>query len=187
MTDRMGAAMDQRYDAKKAGRALWSRLRGVLSAGDRSADDGRAPSIVKILPASTAPARAAAVGAVQVVEHAGVSENAPERGILLCFPIHGEALLVKLADLLRKRIADRGPRPEPLLLMMSRCPGSRLSIDRTAYVEFDADRCAYHVAIEAAPDTKVTLETTDFDTVVKFVVQYVTERFSGPAALEVAS
>ena len=74
-----------------------------------------------------------------------------------------------------------------MLLRISRCPGSRLSIDRAAYVEYLPDRCMYCVAIEAQPDTKVTLETTDFDTVVQFVAQYVAERLSEPATLDVAS
>ena len=42
-------------------------------------------------------------------------------------------------------------------------------------------------AIEAQPDTRVTLETSDFDTVVQFVVQYVAERLSETVPLEVAS
>ena len=108
-------------------------------------------------------------------------------GMLLQFPVRGEALLVRLADLLRTRIEVRGPDADPLILLISRCPGSRLSIDRSAYVEFLADRCVYCVAIEAQPDTRVTMETTDFDTVVNFVVQYVSSRLSEKVLLEAAS
>ncbi|KRQ90426.1 hypothetical protein CQ10_22545 [Bradyrhizobium valentinum] len=114
-------------------------------------------------------------------------DHAAQSGVLLQFPVRGEALLVRLADLLRSRIADRGLERDPLFLLISRCPGSRLSIDRTAYVEFLADRCVYCVAIEAQPDTRVTVETTDFDTVVKLVVQYVAERLSEKVFLEAAS
>jgi len=107
--------------------------------------------------------------------------------MLLQFPVRGEALLVRLADLLRTRIEVRGSDADPLILLISRCPGSRLSIDRSAYVEFLADRCVYCVAIEAQPDTRVTMETTDFDTVVNFVVQYVSSRLSEKVLLEAAS
>lgn len=114
-------------------------------------------------------------------------DHGENSAVVLAFPLRGEALLVRLAELLRSRIADREPERNPMLLTMSRCPGSRLSIDRDAYVEFDASRSSYRLAIEAAPNTIVTLDTTDFDTVVKFVVQYVTERLSALATLEVAS
>ena len=107
--------------------------------------------------------------------------------VVLRFPIHGEALLVRLADLLRSRLADRGPEHDPLLLMMSRGPRSRLSIDRMAYVEFHNDRAEFRVAIEASPRTKVILETADFDAVVDFVGQYVAARLAELPALEVAS
>ena len=107
--------------------------------------------------------------------------------VVLRFPIHGEALLVRLADLLRSRLADRGPEHDPLLLMMSRGPRSRLSIDRMAYVEFHNDRAEFRVAIEASPRTKVILETADFDAVVDFVGQYIAARLAERPALEVAS
>jgi hypothetical protein len=108
-------------------------------------------------------------------------------GVVLRFPIHGEALLVRLADLLRSRLADRGPKHDPLLLMMSRGARSRLSIDRMAYVEFHNDRAEFRVAIEASPQTKVILETADFDAVVDFVGQYIAARLAERPALEVAS
>jgi hypothetical protein len=111
----------------------------------------------------------------------------PASGVLVPFPIHGEALLVKLADTLRNRDRDAHSGRDPLLLKMSRRPGLRLAIDHIAYVEFDTDRAAYHVVIEAASDTKVTLDTTDFDTLVRFVAQYVTERPSEPTTLEAVS
>lgn len=174
----MGIAMDMRDDAKMGIRALWSWLRGVPWSLGRDADERREPS---------AGATSHLPPAVAKSEPVAMLADAAESGVLLRFPVRGEALLVKLADLLRSRIANRGLDRDPLLLLISRCPGSRLSIDRTAYVEFLADRCVYYVAIEAQPDTRVTLETTDFDTVVKFVVQYVAERLSEPVTLEVAS
>ncbi len=118
-------------------------------------------------------------------------ERPAQGGVLLQFPLHGEALLVKLADTLRSRMAINparlGAEQDPLLLTISRCPGSRLSIDARANVEFDAGLSVYRMTIEAAPDTTVTLNTTDFDTLVNFVVPYIAERLSTPATLEVAS
>jgi hypothetical protein len=183
--------MDIRDDTKKAIRTLRSWLLNASWPIDQEANERRVPSAAAETRLPSAPTPGSAESeprvALQVVANAQVKQS----GILLQFPLRGEALLVKLADLLRKRIgnsaASRGPGRDPLLLTMSRCSGARLSIDRTAYVEFIANRSSYHVAIAAAPDTTVTLDTTDFDTLVKFVLQYVTERVSDPATLEVAS
>ena len=157
---------------------MWSWLCGAPWSVDRTAYERRTPS-VGVPPA----AESETLAVLPTVR----GSQAAQGGVLLPFPFRGEALLVKLADQLRSRIANRGLDGEPLLLLISRCPGSRLSIDRAAYVEYLADRSMYYVAIEAQPDTKVTLETTDFDTVVQFVVQYVAERLSEPVTLGVAS
>jgi hypothetical protein len=110
-----------------------------------------------------------------------------QTAVLLPFPIRGEALLVKLAELLRIRIANRMLRRDPLLLDISRQSHSRMSIDRAAYVEFHANRAIYHIVVETMPDTTIRVETTDFDTVVKFVVQYIDERLADALTLEAAS
>uniref|UniRef100_Q07KZ0 Uncharacterized protein n=1 Tax=Rhodopseudomonas palustris (strain BisA53) TaxID=316055 RepID=Q07KZ0_RHOP5 len=115
------------------------------------------------------------------------AETAASAGVLLQFPVRGEALLVRLAEALRRRIADRCPQQDPLWLTLLRCPGSLLVIDAAASVAFDADRSAFHVAIEVAPQTTITLDTTDFDMVVNFVAHYVAERLADPAVLEAAS
>jgi hypothetical protein len=106
---------------------------------------------------------------------------------LLPFPIRGEALLVKLAELLRARIASRSLEQDPFWLEISRCSHPRMSIDRSAYVEFQTGRATYHVVVETMPDTTIRVETSDFDTVVKFVLQYIDERIADALALEVAS
>ena len=54
-------------------------------------------------------------------------------------------------------------------------------------MEFDAGLASYRVVIEAAPDTIITAATTDFDIVVRFVAQYVTDRLSDAIILETAS
>jgi hypothetical protein len=107
---------------------------------------------------------------------------------LLPFPIHGEALLVRLAEQLRNNVANRVPEHDPLLLGVSRRrPCSCLTIDRSAYVDFDASSASYRVVIATAPDTTITAETTDFDIVVKFVAQYVGNRLSDGVIAETAS
>lgn len=123
-------------------------------------------------------------GGVSVV---GDDGKPPCVAVVLPFPIRGEALLVRLADLLRSRVANYSAGRHAFLLTMSRAPRSCLVIDRASYVEFHAGRSMYHVVVEAASETTVTLDTTDFDTLVQFVVQYINGRLSELRALEVAS
>jgi hypothetical protein len=110
-----------------------------------------------------------------------------EEAAVLQFPIRGEALLARLADLLRDRLPCGEASPDPFLLTLSRGPRPRLSIDRAAYVEFHAEWASFHLIIDAAPDARVTLETTDFDTVEKFVAQYLADRCRDRGQFEAAS
>lgn len=111
----------------------------------------------------------------------------PRVAVVLPFPIRGDALLVKLADLLRGRVAAHAAARDTFLLTLSRRPRSRLTIDHAAYLEFHADRATYHLVIDVVHDTRIAIETTDFDTVVKFVAQYVTDRLSDVVVMETAS
>jgi len=111
----------------------------------------------------------------------------PREAAVLRFPIRGEALLVKLADLLRARLATVALSSNPFLVTMSRAPRSRLLIDTVSSIEFDPGRSAFHVVLQASPETTLTLDTTDFDSLVQFVVEYVNGRISECRALEVAS
>jgi hypothetical protein len=177
----MGTAMDMRDAARNGIRRLRSWLHDASRTIGRYADEHQIHS------AETAAWPTAIKSEPRAVAPAARYDHASQSGVLLQFPVRGEALLVRLADLLRSRIADRTLECDPLFLLISRCPGSRLSIDRSAYVEFLADRSVYYVAIEAQPDTRVTIETADFDTVVRFVVQYVAQRLSEKIVLEAAS
>jgi hypothetical protein len=116
-----------------------------------------------------------------------VQADKSQTAVVLPFPIREEALLVKLAERLRARIASRTLQHDSLLLDISRHSHSRMMIDRTAYVEFHAQRATYHVVVETMPDTTIRVETTDFDTVVKFVAQYIDERLADVSMLEAAS
>jgi hypothetical protein len=169
---------------------LWSRLRGALLSADRGAEtecDHRDPLSVVTEPALVAEQSGEAGDDGEVIARPQEEGSTAPSGVLLPFPVHGEALLVKLAEVLRNRIADRALEWDPLLLQMSRCPQSRLSIDHRAYIEFDQDRCEYRAVIEASQETKVILETVDFDALVDFVLPYIAARLSRPAALEAAS
>jgi hypothetical protein len=188
----MGAVMDS--DMKSGVRMLWSWLRGASWPIHRATDDHRGFSSGVIAQQSsvrTATGHEPDAVLPAAVSQVGGLERPAQSGVILPFPLHGEALLVKLADTLRSRMAinptSRGTERDPLLLTMSRCPGSRLSIDARANVEFDAGLSVYRMTIEAAPDTTVTLNTSDFDTLVNFIVQYIAERLAAPATLEVAS
>ena len=159
----MGAVMDS--DMKSGARMLWSWLRGASWPIHRGSDDRRGFSTgVTAQPSSaqTTPEREPAAVLPNAVLQSAISqvvglERTAQGGVILQFPLHGEALLVKLAELLRNHTASRGPERDPLLMTMSRRAGSRLSIDRTAYVEFIANRSSYHVVIEAASDTTTGL------------------------------
>ncbi len=123
-----------------------------------------------------------------VAEATAACKAMTQGAVLLPFPIRGEALLVRLADLLRARIATAAPRPNsPFLLTMSRAPRLRLLIDPASYIEFDAGRAAFHVVLEVTPDTTIALDTANFDILVQFVVEYVNSRFTESKTMEAAS
>ncbi len=174
---------------RRGGGTLWRRLRGALAALGRDADDRRDPR--GGLNTATPPWLAGATSSAAPDEARAVlsqsDEQPPKSGVLLPFPIRGEALLVKLAGVLRNRVEEHGPDRDPLLLTISRRPRSRLSIDRAAYVEFDVESSEYRVAVEASPGMRVIVETADFDALVEFVAQYVATRIAERAALGVAS
>jgi hypothetical protein len=106
---------------------------------------------------------------------------------ILPFPCRGNARLISFAQELRIRFARCSPAHDPFLFLLSTRPITRLAIDRAASIEFRGDRSEYRVAIEASADTKVTVETGDFDTVADFVGQYIAARLSQPNKGEVAS
>lgn len=115
------------------------------------------------------------------------TDAAQHGSAVLPFPISGEAVLVRLAHVLRDRIGSAGSDGDRLLLTISRGPRCRLTIDDSAYVEFWHDKPSFHVAIEAAPDTTVSLTTDDFDIVVGCIAHYLVEKLAVQAILEVAS
>lgn len=116
-----------------------------------------------------------------------VQEKPRSSAALFSFPIRGEALLVKLADQLRDRVAGNSFRRDPFLLILSRRPHSRLTIDGAAYLDFDAAQAIFRLVIELVQDTRIVVESCDFDTIVKFIAQYVTDRLSGELTGESAS
>ena len=161
-------------------------LRSWLSGMMRSFDHGcGAADVMPAEPVSQVSIRAGAGADLPVLPVAPVGREEP-RGEVVAFPVHGEALLVKLADVLRRHVAGREPADNPLRLTISRCPWARLSIDATAYVDYLSEVETFHAAIEAGPDTKVILKTTDFDALASFVMQYVNDRLLDRASVEAA-
>lgn len=149
-------------------KTLRSWLSGVMQSFDHGCDAADRERAVPIPP-------------VSIPAGFGVGPSEPDLreqacGEVLPFPVHGEALLVKLADVLRRHVAGRQPADNPLRLTISRSSWARLSIDAQAYVDYLSEAGTFHAAIEAGPDTKVILKTTDFDALASFVTQYVNER-----------
>jgi hypothetical protein len=135
-------------------------------------------------PSSGRPQDATKTCAVTAADDRARSE---ESAVVLPFPIHGEALLVRLADLLRNRFFNLGPAHDPFLFALSRRPGSRLTIDCKSFVEFVPSRSEFRFEIVVPPNTNINLTTPDFDALVEFVVQYVAARLAETRSLEVAS
>jgi hypothetical protein len=113
--------------------------------------------------------------------------SAEQGAVLLPFPVHGEALMVRLAELLRERVADRNPVQEPFLLTMSPRRASRLAIDHRSSVEFVGSRSEFRFEVDVSPTTNIVIRTHDFDALVEFIVEYVSARLAEPPSLEAAS
>jgi hypothetical protein len=99
---------------------------------------------------------------------------------VLPFRDRGNARLASLAAELRLRFAHCSPIHDPFLFLLSRRPVPRLALDRTASIAFLGERAEYRIEIEASADTRVTVETGDFNTIVDFVDQYLTARLAEP-------
>jgi hypothetical protein len=121
-------------------------------------------------------------------EAASASQTSSEDTVLP-FPLQGEALLVTLAHVLRERFGGEGPDCDPSLFTISRGASCRLMIGRAAYVEFhkDKSKVPFRVAVEAEPDTIVSVQTSDFNTVIRIVVHYVRHELRGSTKFEAAS
>lgn len=159
-------------------------LRSWLSSVLRSLDHGLAAAQREVA-APVPPALLDPTIAPELSAMALRADGSTEpRGEVVAFPLHGEAVLVRLADVLRQRVAGRQPAHDPLWLTISRGPWTRLSIDRSAYVDYVSEAAVYRAAIEAAPDTKVILKTTNFEVLVSFVMQYIDDRLLDRTSVE---
>ncbi|MDB5716499.1 MAG: hypothetical protein JWO15_3896 [Sphingomonadales bacterium] len=150
-------------DTKRAVKTLWSWLRGA-AVGQPAAEPN---------PATQMPD--------------GATDTSARRGVVLAFPVRGEALLVKLAEVLRCKIAAFDRSCHGLLPMLDHDPDLRLWIGDDAHVVFDGRSSEYHLTIETPSGTRMIIQTVDFDALVTFVLQYVSERLADAALLEVAS
>lgn len=137
------------------------------------------------LPVGRVTAAAPASAALSAVQHGQGAKL--ESAQVLQFPIHGDALLVKLAEILKARIADAPKHADRFVLALTRAPRLRLTIDETAYIEFDVVRSAFNMVVDVEPGTQLTLDTEDFDTLARFVVQYARDKLAGPCEPEDAA
>jgi hypothetical protein len=153
-------------NTSRAFRTLWSWLRRMATHVPSRVDNEKTRTLE-----ATAPVKAKPLVA----------------GKLLPFPIRGEALLVKLAQQLRRRVDELAPTSSRLSLTLTHQPYLRLLIDGDSYVEFDTTSSQFELVMEAPGGTRLILQTLDFDAVVKFVLQYVSERLADDVRLEVAS
>jgi len=193
--------MTQQRESEGQGRGLWRGwLRNAFSRGAAiafraarvSAVSSSAPGsagsnsdVDPPLPRGQAELRTDTAEAGPGLDRAAATDK--PSAVLLPFPIRGEALLVRLADLLRRRVGDDRPRRDPFLFALSRWHGSRLTLDYQSYVEFVDARAEFRFAIDVAPNTSISITTADFDALVEFVVQYVSARLGEVPALEAAS
>jgi hypothetical protein len=168
-------------DRQQRGGLLRSWLRNALLFGIGSAAVTDAADVEQSL---LRPDDATGVQ-LDLVENEGCRSG--NGSVVLPFPIHGEALLVRLAELLRRHVGDFEPMHDPFLFAISRCPGSWLGIDSNASVEFVASRCEFRFEVDVVPNTSIVIRTGDFDSLVEFVVQYVSARLAEPPSLEAVS
>ena len=145
------------------------------------ADDGQAAASAILVASNITPLKTESDAVHSDVQKAIESTGA----VVLPFPIHGEALLVKLADELH-RIVGSAVR-ESFDLTLSRRPHAQLTIDDNAFVALDAITALYHLVVELTEDTRIEVKSSDFDTIVRFVAQYVAERLSAHISGENAS
>ncbi|WP_322516779.1 hypothetical protein SR870_04120 [Rhodopseudomonas palustris] len=106
--------------------------------------------------------------------------SAPQRdeaggAAVLEFPIRGDARLVGLAGMLAKWMAPAELEEDPFRLKLLNGRRRSLSIDRDAYVEHRAEDGSFQLVIDSVR-FRLTLETSDFALLVKFVLQYCAEQ-----------
>src|SRR5271154_6611135 len=112
-------ATDMSHDIKKTFSASWSWLRGASRSIDGGANECREPAPGPTARLPSGPARGDAMREPRAGAPAPLAcDHVGKGAVVLAFPLRGEALLVKLAELLRKRIANevasRGPEHDPL-------------------------------------------------------------------------
>jgi hypothetical protein len=146
-----------------------------------SAGDGQAAVRERLVASNVTPLRTEAEAA-RPDAHKGVER---EGAVVLRFPIHGEALLVKLADELHRIVGS--PSREAFDLTLTGRPHAHLTINSSAFVAFDATTGLYELVVELTEDTRIEVKSRDFDTIVRFVAQYVADQLSSRISGESAT
>ncbi|MDQ8728090.1 hypothetical protein [Bradyrhizobium sp. LHD-71] len=117
------------------------------------------------------------------VARAGSGDRLAKGAEIVAFPRVEQARLIGLARDLKQRLGDR----EPLQLCIEGGATPRLWIDSTAYVEFRGAQIGYRAVLDSVFETRLTMETLDFDSISDFVRYYVMARLTDARRAEVQS
>jgi hypothetical protein len=98
-------------------------------------------------------------------------------GIVISFPDTARLRLERFARELRQGF-DRCGGGNLFVLNVTAGPRPRLWIDQTAFVECDIEAGAYQAVVDHGHDTRVTLDTSDFTSIERFVRLYIVGRIS---------
>lgn len=103
--------------------------------------------------------------------------SAVDDGAVVAFPLSGHTRLVQLAQGLKQPFVDLGLADcEPLILQVRGGARPCLWIDSTAYVEFRGPELGYLAVFNDAFETRMTLETLDFDAIARLAHTYIAAR-----------
>lgn len=108
----------------------------------------------------------------------GIRAAAPTANTVVAFPEAGLLRLERLARELRESFERYGSIDALFAFDMIGGHRPRLRVDESACVTWNSDDNAYHVVIVSTPDTRITLDSSDFATVERFVRLYVVGRLT---------
>jgi hypothetical protein len=122
---------------------------------------------------------------LQLLRRARAATAAPAvtgGGVVIAFPDSARLRLERLARELRQSFERggfaRGGGDSLFALDVTAGPRPRLLIDQAAFVACNAEAQAWQVVVDHGSDTRVTLDSSDFGSVERFVRLYIVGRIS---------
>jgi hypothetical protein len=110
------------------------------------------------------------------------AESDKRKGTIIAFPRSGQVELVQLAEDLRRRFYSLGlDDHDPVQLRVDGGAQPCLWIDNTAYVEARSSG-AYRLVLNDAFETRITMETSDVESIGDFVRHYIIARYAAAQA-----